>query len=154
MATALSQLQDLRHGIDDGIAVDIPEWASNLLLSSMELSLTSLSDHGRLMLPSWEPHSPIWGFWEVKVGRMLSFVVIFWNLNLQTSRLYVGGQIEVGLPGRYQGSRHWWTLSLDFSIESKLDVGGFPKGETTLWSWFVFLRSSYDVLSESQSQLT
>ena len=26
--------EDLRHGIDDGIAVDIPEWASNLLLSS------------------------------------------------------------------------------------------------------------------------
>jgi len=50
MATALSQLQDLRHGIDDGIAVDIPEWASNLLLSSMELSQTSLSDHGGLML--------------------------------------------------------------------------------------------------------
>lgn len=50
MATALSQLQDLRDGIDDGIAVDIPEWASNLLLSSMELSLTSLIDHGRLML--------------------------------------------------------------------------------------------------------
>lgn len=82
MATALSQLQDLRHGIDDGIAVDIPEWASNLLLSSMELSQTSLSDHGGLML------HPIWGFWEVKVGRMLSFVVIFGNLNLQTSRRF------------------------------------------------------------------
>ncbi len=77
-----SQLQDLRHGIDDGIAVDIPDWASNLLLSSMELSIASQSDRGQFILTPWEPHSPILGLWKVKVGCMLSFGILIANFHL------------------------------------------------------------------------